>query len=546
MEKESVASGKIVGDENSIKVTKDVKNNEETDTMKYKENRMRDIISNGLQEQMKEIMQDVLELVNNRMNNMVSDILQKVDKMASNELKDLVDSETYCNRTKKTREDTLSSKQFLQRNSLLTDLYEIKHIRAIYNFSLAALIVLIIHTTVHDIRNTGSPNFAIDTIKAGFAKLSLVFYIWSLMKISTLGIYVAFCYWATNRLEYVPQSFTRKLWDYIWLGILILYQIVFGALPAKAVVDHDFPLASSMIILMEQVRMIMKTHAFVRSVAPRFLSYKPHSEMPAPKSPDFSNFLYFMFAPTLIYQDSYPRSKKIRWNIVVTNFAEVVTIVFFVGFIYERLLYPLYRDFGKEPIEMGMVYMNILSSMLPGLLMFLCGFYCLFHCWLNAFAELLRFADKMFYKDWWTSISYSAYYRTWNIVVHDWLYTYIYKDMYQILTPGNRKLSMCAVFAISALFHEYIICFSIRFFYPVMLILFGVIGVAAVFLLKRAGNLFFLFSLFVGSGLLVSLYCMEYFARVNCPPYREDFWDYMIPRTWTCIIHRNETEDMTV
>lgn len=44
-------------------------------------------------------MQDVLELVNNRMNNVVSEILQRVDKMASHELKDLVDSETYCNRT---------------------------------------------------------------------------------------------------------------------------------------------------------------------------------------------------------------------------------------------------------------------------------------------------------------------------------------------------------------------------------------------------------------------------------------------------------------
>lgn len=131
-------------------------------------------------------------------------------------------------------------------------------------------------------------------------------------------------------------------------------------------------------------------------------------------------------------------------------------------------------------------------------------------------------------------------------MVHDWLYTYIYKDMYEIVTPGSRKLATCAVFAISAIVHEYIICFSVQFFYPVMLILFGVIGLAVVFVFKRAGNVFFLFSLFVGSGILVSLYCMEYFARINCPPYREDFLDYVIPRTWTCVIHRNETENVTV
>jgi sterol O-acyltransferase len=76
------------------------------------------------------------------------------------------------------------------------------------------------------------------------------------------------------------------------------------------------------------------------------------------------------------------------------------------------------------------------------------GFYGFLHCWLNAFAEMLRFADRMFYKvekylvkmiindldiqDWWNSRSFAAYYRTWNVVVHDWLYTYVYKEIYVV------------------------------------------------------------------------------------------------------------------
>lgn len=51
----------------------------------------------------------------------------------------------------------------------------------------------------------------------------------------------------------------------------------------------------------------MKIHAFIRSVAPKFLSFKPHSDTPTPQPPDFSKYLYFLFAPTLIYQDRYPR-----------------------------------------------------------------------------------------------------------------------------------------------------------------------------------------------------------------------------------------------
>ena len=35
-------------------------------------------------------------------------------------------------------------------------------------------------------------------------------------------------------------------------------------------------------------------------------------------------------------------------------------------------------------------------------------------------------------QDWWNSTSYADYYRTWNVVVHDWLYAYIYKDVLMV------------------------------------------------------------------------------------------------------------------
>ena len=53
--------------------------------------------------------------------------------------------------------------------------------------------------------------------------------------------------------------------------------------------------------------MLMKIHAFVRSNAPRVLAYKPHTENQEPSYPGFSKFLYFMFVPTLVYRDDYPR-----------------------------------------------------------------------------------------------------------------------------------------------------------------------------------------------------------------------------------------------
>ncbi|XP_076222547.1 sterol O-acyltransferase 1 [Nomia melanderi] len=508
----------------------------EMESLQLEENKLREIISNEFQGHMKDMRQEISELLDNRMINMVSDILQRMEKVTTNDSKEIIDAAKYCNRSKPAKQDTLPMKQFLQRNSLLTDLYEIKHIRAMYNLIVATLIFLFIHAAIYDIRTTGSPDFAIGTIRRGFGKFPMVLYVWTLMTLSTCGVYVAFCYWATRREQWSPTSFKRKLWDYTWLTSFIIYQILFMVFPTKSVLKEDLPIASSMIVLMEQTRMVMKSHAFVRTLAPRFLAFKPHSDMSPVKPPGFSKFLYFFFAPTLIYRDSYPRAQKIRWNVVLVNFTEVLAIIIFVAILYQRLLQPTFEDFGTKPVEWGMLALNIISSITPGIIMFICGFYLLLHSWMNAFAELLRFADKMFYKDWWNSICYSTYYRTWNIVVHDWLYTFIYKDMYEIVTRRNKLLSTITVFMISAIVHEYILSFTFRFFYPVLMCLFGGIGIFILLVLRSSGNIFLWFSLLLGNGVIASLYCMEYFARLNCPPYRDDFLDYLIPRTWTYIL----------
>jgi len=138
-------------------------------------------------------------------------------------------------------------------------------------------------------------------------------------------------------------------------------------------------------------------------------------------------------------------------------------------------------------------------------------------------------------QDWWNSTSYRTYYRTWNVVVHDWLYTYIYKDIYEILSPRNKTLATFAVFFVSAIFHEYIIAFMFHFFYPVMFILFGGFGFAFIFLGKIAtSNMFMWLSFCLGNGVMFSLYSMEYYARVNCLPHPNYYLDFFLPRSWNC------------
>ncbi|XP_019502208.1 PREDICTED: sterol O-acyltransferase 1 isoform X2 [Hipposideros armiger] len=174
-----------------------------------------------------------------------------------------------------------------------------------------------------------------------------------------------------------------------------------------------------------------------------------------------------------------------------------------------------------------------------GVLILFLTFFAFLHCWLNAFAEMLRFGDRMFYKDWWNSTSYSNYYRTWNVVVHDWLYYYAYKDFLWFFTKRFRSAAMLAVFAVSAVVHEYALAVCLSFFYPVLFVLFMFFGMAFNFIVNDSRkrpiwNVMMWTSLFAGNGVLLCLYSQEWYARQHCPLKNPTFLDYIRPRSWTC------------
>lgn len=487
---------------------------------------------------LQERFQDLSDRLNDLRNNLIN---KQIEATKSENLsrKDFPDSDKYSDRRKARKDGLLPEKEFLPRNSLLTDLFEIQHIKTIYNIFIVILIILFMSTAIHDIMETGTVHLGIQTIIKAFGKMPIVIYTWIGMTASTFLLYSSFAFWAHKRLDFQPKSYSLKILDYGALTSFIVFQIAFIVFPTKSIFEEDLPPASSLIVIMEQVRMLMKSHAFVRSNAPRVLSFKSHTEKEEGiLCPGFSKFLYFMFAPTLVYRDNYPRTKEIRWKIVVWHYTEVVLVIFYVAFLCERFLMTAFKQFGVQPANPGMLVHNIFSNMMPGILVFLCGFYCLLHSWMNGSAELLQFADRMFYKDWWNSTSYSTYYRTWNIVVHDWLYNYIYKDMYEIVARKNKILSTITVFMVSALFHEYIMAVAFRFFYPVMLVMFGGFGMCLVFIpkenTKSNGNIFLWLSLCIGTGLMLSLYAMEFYARINCAPRDNKIIDFFLPRSWFC------------
>ncbi|XP_068345354.1 diacylglycerol O-acyltransferase 1A [Pyrus communis] len=172
-----------------------------------------------------------------------------------------------------------------------------------------------------------------------------------------------------------------------------------------------------------------------------------------PHSNNLKNLAYFMVAPTLCYQTSYPRTACVRKGWVFRQLVKLIIFTGVMGFIVEQYINPIVKN-SKHPLKGDWLYAieRVLKLSVPNLYVWLCMFYCFFHLWLNILAELLCFGDREFYKDWWNAKTVEEYWRMWNMPVHKWMVRHIY---FPCLRHGVPKgVAIVIAFLVSAVFHE--------------------------------------------------------------------------------------------
>ncbi|KAI5415213.1 Diacylglycerol O-acyltransferase 1A, variant 2, partial [Lathyrus oleraceus] len=175
--------------------------------------------------------------------------------------------------------------------------------------------------------------------------------------------------------------------------------------------------------------------------------------MDYPYEVSFKSLTYFMVAPTLCYQPRYPRTPFIRKGWVLRQFIKLIIFTGVMGFIIEQYINPIVQN-SQHPFKGNLLYAieRVLKLSVPNLYVWLCMFYCFFHLWLNILAELLRFGDREFYKDWWNARTVEEYWRMWNMPVHKWMIRHLY---FPCLRSGIPKgAAVLIAFLVSALFHE--------------------------------------------------------------------------------------------
>uniref|UniRef100_A0A674MIN9 O-acyltransferase n=1 Tax=Takifugu rubripes TaxID=31033 RepID=A0A674MIN9_TAKRU len=422
----------------------------------------------------------------------------------------------------------------LSNHKRLIELFEVNHIRTIYHMFIALLILFILSTLVVDFIDEGRLVLDFDLLVFAFGQIPLVVCTWLCMFLSVLVVpFALFHLWSQTQSENHSHP---RLCSVLFVSIYLLYQFfALGFLPTYIVVTNSLPPASRFIVIMEQVRGQFAINTFLYLRKPSVLS----SAGPSPVLPQVSQYLYFLFAPTLIYRDKYPRNPVIRWGYVATKLLQVLGSLFYAYYVFVRLCIPQFRSISLQLMDVRATVLCIFNSILPGVLVLFLAFFAFLHCWLNAFAEMLRFADRMFYKDWWNSTSFANYYRTWNVVVHDWLYYYMYRDFLWMSEKRFKPAAMLFVFTVSAVVHEYILAVCFGFFYPVLFCLFMCFGMMFNFILhdQRKGpiwNIIMWTSLFLGHGVIICLYSQEWYAQQYCPIKEPSFLDLLKPQSWSC------------
>ncbi|TKR61705.1 hypothetical protein L596_028785 [Steinernema carpocapsae] len=235
-----------------------------------------------------------------------------------------------------------------------------------------------------------------------------------------------------------------------------------------------------------------------------------------PQNLTITNMYYFLLAPTLCYELNYPRTPKRRKSFLLRRLGEMVGLSFLIVALNQQWVVPILKNslIPFSDMDVGRCLERLLKLAVPNHLIWLLFFYLLFHSTLNFLAELLRFGDRQFYKDWWNSETITYFWKSWNIPVHRWALRHIYLPM--VRNHYSKMTAALAVFFISALLHEYLVSVPLHMFR-----LWAYYGMMAQVPLSfvtdyvlrggRAGNVVVWLSLILGQPMAILMYVHDWY-----------------------------------
>ncbi|KAG8223162.1 hypothetical protein J437_LFUL000328 [Ladona fulva] len=229
------------------------------------------------------------------------------------------------------------------------------------------------------------------------------------------------------------------------------------------------------------------------------------------------DIIYYIFAPTLCYELNFPRSTRIRKRFLIKRMMEVIVGCQVLMSLFQQWIIPSVKNslIPFSNMDVAKATERLLKLAIPNHLVWLIFFYLLFHSFLNLVGELLYFADRHFYSDWWNANNIDTFWRTWNMPVHRWAVRHLYIPLVEM--GYGRMAASSTVFFISAFFHEYLVSVPLKTFKTWAFM--GMMGQIPLSFLSRFmekqcgprwGNIVVWASLILGQPLCIMMYYHDY------------------------------------
>lgn len=247
-------------------------------------------------------------------------------------------------------------KVFFPQESLLSRMlhYNDENYKTIFNISLVVMILWGLALAFEDVNNSGLPNF--DLLAWGiFRDLGPFTKSWFLMIGSSFLI--------VPLAHITAEAPAHSLLFYLLCMIYISFQVaafLFSASVVSSSGSVAFAMPLAMGFMAEQSRISMKMHSYFREkvlwqrfkeqFACRPVSSGAFCGLAVPSIDyifnEMSKFLLFLFFPTLVYRDNYPRTSRIRWDFVLLRILEAVGIVYYAFLVFRVTLPPIAETAG--------------------------------------------------------------------------------------------------------------------------------------------------------------------------------------------------------
>ena len=144
-----------------------------------------------------------------------------------------------------------------------------------------------------------------------------------------------------------------------------------------------------------------------------------------------------------------------RW--LLKRFAELAVVLSAMLLLVTQFVAPTVRGTLEpfERLDVASLVERLMALAVPTLFVWILMFVALFELWLSIVAEVTRFGDRLFYRDWWNARKFDDYWRLWNLPVHNWLVRHVF---FPCLNLGlNKTAATAVVFFISAALHELLV-----------------------------------------------------------------------------------------